>query len=141
MGPPKNSNSDKPSSTPRMPRTPSSTPTSRTLSPSDTTSSPPGPMRSTSNSLVPRSQRTWSRCQPSSTPSPSQPPSTGEPREPSTQSRTKDNVDHAGLSPPPVPLKDTTKSKTVNSSPSPNKSSSIAIRPVLDAMEDGKLTV
>merc|ERR1712032_854849 len=32
--------------------------------------------------------------------------STGEPRVPSPQLRTRDNADHAGLSPPPVPLRE-----------------------------------
>ena len=54
------------------------------------------------------------------------PQSTGERKTPSPQSRTKDNVDHAGLSQPPVQLKVSMPSPTKISSPSPNNNSLIA---------------
>merc|ERR1712070_895413 len=47
--------------------------------------------------------------------------------------------DHAGLSQPPLPLRDTTPSNKDNSSPLLSNNSLIATEPAMDAMEDGKL--
>ena len=67
-------------------------------------------------------------------------PSTGELRELLMLSRTKLNVDHAGLSQLLLPLKVPNSSKKVeDSNPSPNKNSSPAIPLAMDAMVDGKL--
>merc|ERR1712224_1018532 len=54
-------------------------------------------------------------------------------------SRTKDNADHAGLSQPPLPLRDTTPFNKDNSFPLLSNNSLIATDPAMDAMEDGKL--
>jgi len=48
-------------------------------------------------------------------------------------------VDHAGLSQPPAPWKDTTSSKMENCFPLPNNNSLIASHHALDAMVDGNL--
>merc|ERR1712195_101772 len=133
--PPRNSNSEKLSSNPRLLRTLRSTQTQRTPSPLDTTSCPPGLMLSTRKCLEPLSQRT----SPNSIPSTSQPPSIGDNTEPSTPSRTKDNVDHAGLSLPLQPLKDTMPSNKDNLSPLPSNNSSIATHHAMVAEVDGNL--
>ena len=52
--------------------------------------------------------------------------STGLPREPSPQSRTRDNAVHAGLSPPLVPLRELCSSPPVSSNPSLSNNSLIA---------------
>ena len=64
--------------------------------------------------------------------------STGELKEPSLQLKTKDNVDHAGLSPPLVPLKELNSLKLENLLPTQNNNSLIAQHPseMKVAMED-----
>merc|ERR1712166_1724049 len=84
--PPRNSNSEKLSSNPRLLRTLRSTQTQRTPSPLDTTSCPPGLMLSTRKCLEPLFQRTsLLRASPNSIPSTSQPPSIGDNTELSTR--------------------------------------------------------
>merc|ERR1719272_2492415 len=120
--PPKNSSSDKNSSTPKPLNTLRSTLINPTPSPSATTSCPPGPLLSTKNFSDSKvSQRTKpSRPSPPLRP---QPPRTGDPSEPSTPSRTNNNAVHAGLSLPPPPSNLLKRFKMVEtSSPSPNKS-------------------
>merc|ERR1712166_1137443 len=138
--PPRNSNSEKLSSNPRLLRTLRSTQTQRTPSPLETTSCPPGLMLSTRKCLEPLSQRTsLLRTSLNSIPSTSQPPSIGDNTELSTLSRTKDNVDHAGLSLPLQPLKDTMLSNKDNLSPLPSNNSLIATHHAMVAEVDGNL--
>jgi hypothetical protein len=80
--------------------------------------------------------------QPSSPPKEPQPPRIGDPSEPLTLSRIKLNAVHAGLSLLLPPWNQLNSSKRVEtSSPSPNKSSSLAIRLATDATVDGNPTV
>merc|ERR1712127_951655 len=141
--PKKNTCSDKTSSRPKPLNTPRSTPTQRTPSPSDTTSCPPGPMRNTRNFSVSEDSRTTLlKRPPFSPPKESQPPRTGDPSELLTQSRTKLNAVHAGLSQPPPPWSQLKKFKKVEtSSPFPNKSSSLATPSAMDAKVDGNTKV
>merc|ERR1712166_802642 len=140
--PPKNSNSEKLSSNQRLLKILRSTPTQRTPSPLDTTSCPPGLMLSTRKCSEPLSQRTsLLRTSPNLIPSTSQPPSIGDNTEPSTPSRTKDNVDHAGLSLPLLPLKDTTPSNKDNSFLLPSNNTLIATLHAMDAEVDGNQRV
>merc|ERR1712127_699431 len=136
--PKRSTTSDSTSSPKRMPRSTRST-LRRPTSPSDTTSCPPGPTTSTRSSSVIRDNKVRSE-----TTSPSQSPtmlrSTGEPRAPSTQSRTKLNAVHAGLSPPPAPSRVLISSSPESSSPSPSKKSSPATRPLTDVKADGNPT-
>jgi hypothetical protein len=68
---------------------------------------------------------------------------TGEPKELLTQLKTKDNADHAGLSQPPLPLKENTSlrlellSLAEYSFLSLNNNSLIALQPVKDVTEVG----
>merc|ERR1712166_135203 len=143
MGEPKkNSTSDKLSSTPTPLSTLKLTLTQRTPSPSATTSCPPGLKRNTKNSSDTEPQRTSSKpSQPCSHSKLSQSPKIGEPSELLTQSRTKHNAVHAGLSQLLAPWKELNLSKMVPFTPSLNKSSSPAIPPPTDVEVDGKPTV
>merc|ERR1719454_2588649 len=109
-----------------MPR--SRTSTHRTLhSPLDTTSSPPGPRTRRPSSSDTRPQLLSTRPKPRlSQPTTSPIPSTGDPRVLLPQSRTRDSADHAGLSPPPVPLRVLTSSRPDSSSPTLSNNSSHA---------------
>jgi len=62
---------------------------------------------------------------------------TGEPKELLTQLKTKDNADHAGLSQPPLPLKENTSLRLEHSFLSLNNNSLIALQPVKDVTEVG----
>merc|ERR1711998_645776 len=68
-------------------------------------------------------------------------PSTGDHTMPSPQLRTKDNVDHAGLSPPLVPLKVLMPSNLDPSNPSLSNNSSPAPNKPTDAMVDSWTTL
>jgi len=62
---------------------------------------------------------------------------TGEPKELLTQLKTKNNADHAGLSQPPLPLKENTSLRLEHSFLSLNNNSLIALQPVKDVTEVG----
>merc|ERR1712029_602627 len=93
------------------------TPTQRTLSDLPTTSSPPGPTPSLTESVV-TDQPATSTVSPRTTPQ-MPTPSTGSPLAASPQSRTRAHADHAGPSLPPDPWRVPTALKETPSSPSP----------------------
>merc|ERR1711997_181140 len=91
----------------------------------DTTSSPISPTTRDPNSLVTLPQTPPKNQSGSSQPTPT--PLTGSPLEPSPQSRTRDNADHAGPSPPPEPSRVPTRSPLEPFFPSLSSKSSTAL--------------
>merc|ERR1712166_1586215 len=135
-----NSCSEKTLSSPDTTRSRPSTlmPTTPTLL--DTTSSPtrPSPRKKnlTVTPLLPESPPPSTLTNP-----PTPPPSTGDPRTLLPQSRTKLNAVHAGLSPPPVPLKALMPSRADPLNPSLSNNSSPAPSKTLDVTEDSWTTL
>merc|ERR1712167_365097 len=117
------------------PRWLSMRPTMHTNLPSDTTSTPTGPTRSTRDFLDTPTLRDL-RSQRPSIPLTSLTPRTGEPRVPSPQLRTRDNADHAGPSPPLVPLRVPCSTSTAHSTPSLSNNWLTAPRKTTVAMVD-----